>query len=62
MQIVKHFAEDALMWIAIRMSDEHVHVATRGFPTPVRATRHHQQLRIHAVCRFLYLPVKKRAK
>lgn len=54
---LQHFAEDALVRLAVGMRDEHVHVAARGLPPAVGAASHRHQTRIDGQHGILHLHI-----
>lgn len=57
MEGLQHFAEDALVRLAVGMRDKHVHVAARGLPPAVGATSHRHQARIDGQHGILHLHI-----
>ncbi len=55
MEEVQHFAENTLVRLSIRVSDEDVHISTRALAPEVWTTRHDHQLCVHTVSCLLHL-------
>lgn len=56
---LQHFAEDALVRLAVGMRDEHVHVSARGLPSAVGAASHRHKTRINGQDGILHLDITK---
>lgn len=54
---LQHFAEDALVRLAVGMRDEHVHVAARGLPPAVGTASHRHQTRFDGQHGILHLHI-----
>ncbi len=54
-EAVDDLGEDASVRLAVRVRDEHVHVAARRLAAAVRSAAHRHQPRVHAQCCIPYL-------
>lgn len=59
-QDVQQLAEDALVGLSVRVSDEDVHVTARGLPSTVGATGHHLQAWVYSVSGIPHLPEREK--